>query len=113
MRILWTAAAMAGLSAPAAAAQPYDLECRNSDQSRELRPHRKLCGDGHGGQSFGPSECIGYPWARQGMSASRLALPMRADNLKAAGGPGNGTLPVAECRAAVAGRLRKSDATLP
>jgi hypothetical protein len=33
--------------------------------------------------------------------------------LKAVRGPANGMLPVAECRAAVAGRLRKSDATLP
>jgi hypothetical protein len=62
MRILWTAAALACLSAPAAEAQPYDGTWNVAIQTKagSWDFHRKLCGDGHRGQSFWPSECIGY-----------------------------------------------------
>ena len=113
MRILWTAAALAGLSAPAAAAQPYDGTWNVAIQTKagSFDPTANYAVTVTEGKVSGPANVSGTVGPSGNVRVS-IGAAYPSGQLAGSRGPANGTLPVAECRAAVAGRLRKSDATL-
>jgi hypothetical protein len=113
MRILWTAAALAGLSAPAAAAQPYDGTWNVAIQTKagSCDPTANYAVTVTEGKVSGPANVSGTV-GPSGKVRVSIGAAYPSGQLAGSRGPANGTLPVAECRAAVAGRLRKSDATL-
>jgi hypothetical protein len=63
------------------------------------------------GKVSGPANVSGTVGPSGNVRVS-IGAAYASGQLEAAGGPANGTLPVAECRAAVAGRLQKNDALL-